>query len=494
MSTLQFAALVIAAVGPLLLLARLTRFPAPLALVATGAASVFLPGLPDTKVDPQLLITLFLPPIIYAAAIRVSVQLFRHTLGPGVGIGCALAIVTIPAVAVTARWLLPGLDWPSALLLGVVGALVDTRLFHEADGRPKVPRAIADALKAREIVARVIALGFLGVLLHAVAGGATTPLGAAGSFTWALMAGGAAGWALARVTRWLCGFARPAPVEIAVSIALPYAGALLAGSLGLSLSATIIAAALTVSSTEIDPETGSPRSSSEARISATTFWEEVSLFLSAVLFLLAGRAMPEALEALKDGPVWRTAGTAVLLALLVLALQFAFSYLAASLPAPAKALRDRRRETGEEVTRLAAAGVMAWACTPSILGIIVALSAPPGMKDRGLALVVAALLIIGAVLVQGLTLRTVVHVASLGDEAEERGEERLATDAAAQVADGEPDTDRGLDAVRRTLLQLREDDHIGDEVLQKTLREADLSARAAQGPAAAMPGAGPPNP
>jgi NhaP-type Na+/H+ or K+/H+ antiporter len=443
---------------------------------------------------PQILIALFLPPIIYAAAIRVSTHLFRFTLGTGVGIGVGLAAVTIPVVAVAARWLLPGLDWAPALLLGIVGALVDTRLFHEAEGRPQVPRAIADALKVREIVARVVSLGVLGVLVHAVAAGEPTPLGAAGAFAWALLAGAGAGWAMGRTTRWLRGHAKPAPVETAVSVALPYLCALVAQELSLSLSATIIAAALTVSSGEVDPETGSTHSSSEARLSATTFWEEVSLLLSAVLFLLAGRALPEALGALDEWPVWQLAGASVALVLLVLALQFAFSYLAACLPAPARALRERQEKAGQEITRAAAAGVMAWACTPSILGIIVALSAPPAMEDRGLTLVVAAFLIIGAVVVQGFTLRSAVRAASLGDEAEEHREEDLAGDVAFRAAKGEPDVQRGHDAIRRALLQLRHDNHIGDEMLQKMMRETDLSARAAEGPAAAMPGAGPPNP
>ncbi|MBI0539692.1 sodium:proton exchanger [Roseomonas sp. KE2513] len=494
MNALQFAALLIAAVGPLLVLAKLLHVPTPLALVAAGIATAFLPGLPDARVDPQILMALFLPPVIYAAAIRVSIHLFRFTLGTGVGIGVALAAVTIPVVAVAARWLLPGLDWAPALLLGVVGALVDTRLFHEAEGRPSVPRAIADALKVREIVARVVSLGVLAVLVQAVATGTPTPLGATWHFAWALVAGAGVGWALGRGTRWLRGHASPAPVEIAVSAALPFVCALVAQGLGLSLSATIIAAALAVSSGGMDAESDSEQTSPEARLSAVTFWEEVSLLLSAVLFLLAGRALPEALGALEEWPIWQTAGTALVLVLLVLALQFAFSYFAACLPAPARALREREGEAGREITRLAAAGVMAWACTPSIIGVIVALSAPPVMEDRGLTLVVAAFLILGSVIVQGLTLRTAVQAASLGDEAEEKREEELAGRVASRAADGEEDVQRGHDAVRRALLRLREDNHIGDEMLHKMLRETDLSARVAEGPAAAMPGAGPPNP
>ncbi|HEY8613222.1 MAG TPA: cation:proton antiporter [Roseomonas sp.] len=494
MSTLQFVALILAAIGPLLALARLLRLPTPLALVAAGIGTAFLPGLDEASVDPQMLISLFLPPVIFATTIRVSIHLLRFTLGSGVAIGIGLTVVTIPVVAVAARWLLPGLGWAPALLLGIVGALFDTRLFHEAEGRPQVPRAIAEALKVRETVARIGALGIFALLLRAVEEGPPTPLRAAAGLAWAVMAGAAAGWTLARASVWLRGRVGPAPVEIAVSVALPYLCALAAQWLDLSLSATIIAAALTVASSDVDRDTGATLTSSEARIAATAFWEEVSLFLSAVLFLLAGRALPHALGALDAWPIWHTGGTAVALVLLILALQFAFSYLAACLPAPAAALRERPREAGMEITRLTAAGVMAWACTPSIIGIIVALSAPPEMEDRGLTLVVAAFLILGAVVVQGLTLKSAVRAASLGDKGEEKREQELAGHVASKAAEGEEDVQSGHDAVRRALLRLREENRIGDEMLQKMLRETDLSARVAEGPAAALPGAGPPNP
>ena len=69
-----------------------------------------------------------------------------------------------------------------------------------------------------------------------------------------------------------------------------------------------------------------------------------------MLFLLAGRALPQALEALESWPLWRTAGTAAALAALILALQFLFSLVAACLPAPAAALRNRERGAGREGT------------------------------------------------------------------------------------------------------------------------------------------------
>jgi CPA1 family monovalent cation:H+ antiporter len=129
-----------------------------------------------------------------------------------------------------------------------------------------------------------------------------------------------------------------------------------------------------------------------------------------------------------------------------------------------------------------------------VIGLVVALSLTPSLEHRGLVLVVAALLILGSVLLQGLTLRPAVGAAALSEEEEDKREEELATRAAKDAAEEAAEKEDALCAARRALLGLRETDRIGDEVLRKMLREADLKARAAEGPAAALPGAAPPNP
>ena len=181
MSELEFVALVIAAIGPLLALAKLTGLPQIFLLAGAGLGSAFLPGLPPVRMDPQFLLSLFLPPLLYAGTVQVSVHLLRFALVSGVVVGALMSVCTILAVAAAARWLLlPGLGWAPALLLGVVAAVFDTRLFQEAKGQPHVPRVVADALKAREMVARVVALSALSLVVGSLETGAPHPLLAAG--------------------------------------------------------------------------------------------------------------------------------------------------------------------------------------------------------------------------------------------------------------------------------------------------------------------------
>jgi monovalent cation/hydrogen antiporter len=499
MGAVEFVALLLAGVGPLLALAGLLRLPATVALFGAGLAVGLLPGPPPVRLDPDLAIGLFLPPIIYAGTVRVTPHLLRHALLPGVAVGAAVSLATVLAVAAAARWaLLPGLGWTAAVLLGVVAALFDTRLFQESEGSPYVPRALADALKAREMASRVVALTALALAIETLREGEAPAAGeAALGVAWSLLGGAAAGAAIGRAVLWLRDRAGPAPIEIAVSLAAPYLGALAARGLGLSLAVVIMAAALVVSAARVDRETGEARSSAESRISAAAFWEEASLLVSSVLFFLAGLILPEALAGLGGWPALRAAGAAAAILVLVLGIQWLGSLASTRLPPLSAALAEE-----DAAGRAAAAGVMAWASTRSVLGLIVVLSAPAAWPDgrpfeeRDLLLVVAALVILGSVAVQGLSLRRAVRAAALAGGRQAEREERRAREVAAaarrEAGAEEEAHPEGFAAERRALVRMRERDEIGDEAMRRLLRETDLRKRAAEGDAS--PGGAPPKP
>ena len=495
-TSFQFVALLLASIGPILALGRVAPVPDTLVLFGAGVATTLVPGLPPARLDPQLALELFLPPLLYAGASRASFHLLRFSLASGVLLGAALSLATVAAVALAARLLL-GLPWTAAVLLGAVAAVFDTRLFHEAEGRPHVPRPVADALKAREMVARVVVVSTLALALEALEGEAPSTGAVLLHVAWDLAGGAALGLALGRAVAWARERVRPAPVEIAVSIATPYIGSLASTTLGVSVVVAITTAALVIAAARIDPRTGVQRASAEARVSAVAFWEEVNLILSAVLFFMAGRALPEAMAGLRGWPLGWLLGVAAGLLALVLAVQFAFSLAAAALPYPAQELGTREAPAPATApARAAVAGVMAWASTRSVIGLVIALSVPAALPDgrpfaeRDLILAVAALLIVGSVLLQGLTLGAVVRRAGLGERAEteaERGAAREAVGRARAETGG-----NGFDAGRRAVLELRGENRIGDEVAREMLRETDLRQRATE--ESPLPGAGPPNP
>ncbi len=490
----QFAAVIIAAIGPLLAFARRIGAPESMLLFGVGLASTVLPGLPPTRLDPDMVITLFLPPLLYASTVRVSWHLLRFTLLPGVLLGALLVIVTIAAVALAAQSIfLLGLSWSAALLIGVVAAFFDTRLFHEANGRPRVPRAIADTLKARELVGRIFILAAFGLVEDSLTRPVTT-ITVLDNFLFDIPAGIMAGFLVGNLAVRLRQRIDPAPVEIAISVATPYVAALLAEAAGISVAASIITTALVVSAVRVDRRSGATISSSEARINATAFWEQANLMISSVVFLLAGRAVPEALRALQVWPLWQVAVTAAGLLALALTVQFCFAYAATPMRPIGPALSRR-----EQSSSSAAATLMTWSSTRSVIGLLIALSVPATLPDgspfreRDLILTVATLIVIGSVVLQGLSLRRLVDRAGLADPGEEEKEVEEARSAMRHAVETpRPENANAFDAVRHLLLRLRERDRIGDEVLARMMRETDLNARASE--ENALPGAGPPQP
>ncbi len=216
--------------------------------------------------------------------------------------------------------------------------------------------------------------------------------------------------------------------------------------------------------------------------------------VSSVGFLLAGRAVPEALRALQLWPLSQVAATAAGLLAVALTVQFCFAFAVTPMQPIRSALSKRQRSSPT-----AAAAVMTWSSTRSVVGLLIALSVPATLPDgspfreRDLILTVATLIVIGSVLLQGLTLRRLIDWAALADPGEEEAEVEEARTAMRQAAEApRPDNANSFDAVRHILLRLCERDRIRDEVLVRMLRETDLNARASEDNA--LRGAGPPQP
>ena len=110
METLELLVGLLAAVAVVVRLAGRTAIPEPVLLVLAGLAVALIPGLPQVELDPQLILALFLPPLLYAGTVQASVHLLRFALWSGVLAGALLSACTVVAVAAVARLLLPGLD------------------------------------------------------------------------------------------------------------------------------------------------------------------------------------------------------------------------------------------------------------------------------------------------------------------------------------------------------------------------------------------------
>src|SRR5262249_60071218 len=108
------------AVAGLATLARILSIPYPILLVIGGLVLGAIPGLPEITLDPDLVLVIFLPPLLYYAAFSSSLRDLKRAARPITMSAVGLVLATTCAVAVVAHALIPGLPWTIAFALGAI--------------------------------------------------------------------------------------------------------------------------------------------------------------------------------------------------------------------------------------------------------------------------------------------------------------------------------------------------------------------------------------
>src|SRR5437660_5840743 len=91
------------AIVALATLATRLRLPYAILLVLGGLLLSFIPGLPTITLDPELILFLFLPPLIYSSAWTTSWREFHANLRPILLLSVGLVLATTFMVAVVAH-------------------------------------------------------------------------------------------------------------------------------------------------------------------------------------------------------------------------------------------------------------------------------------------------------------------------------------------------------------------------------------------------------
>src|SRR3989440_114274 len=228
--TLFFSLLV--AIVALTAVATRLRLPYVILLVLGGLALGFVPGLPDVKLDPELVLFLFLPPLIYSSAWLTSWREFRTNLRPILQLSIGLVLATTIIVAAVAH-VIAGLSWPVAFVLGAVVSPTDAVAASATAQRLGLAPRIVTIIEGESMVNDATGLV---VYRFAVAAVVT------GTFVWwqaslqfvvvsigGVLVGLVVGWPIA----WLHRHLDDAPIEITITLLTPYAVYLLAEALGL---------------------------------------------------------------------------------------------------------------------------------------------------------------------------------------------------------------------------------------------------------------------
>ena len=181
------------AVAVLAVLARRVGTASSILLLVAGVALSFVPGVPAVRIEPEVVLLLLLPPLLYSSGVAMSWRDFRADLRPILLLAVGCVLFTALGVAAIAHWVL-GLSWPVGFVLGAVvsppDAVAPMAILH----RLGLPRRILTILNGESLVNDATALVLLSFALTAVVTGGVSPLAALGRF--GAIVGGEIGWGL----------------------------------------------------------------------------------------------------------------------------------------------------------------------------------------------------------------------------------------------------------------------------------------------------------
>src|SRR3954447_369199 len=193
---------VLCVVGGLLVLAGRLTTPYPILLVVGGVALGLVPGMPDVEVDPDVILLVALPPLLYQAAFFSSLHELRDNARPIASLAIGLVVATTAGVAVVAHHV-AALPWGAALVLGAVLSPTDPVAATAVASRLGAPRRFRAIVEGESLVNDGTGLTLYKLAVAGAVGTGVTLLGGLGTFV-VNAAGGiaiglAAAWVLAHV-------------------------------------------------------------------------------------------------------------------------------------------------------------------------------------------------------------------------------------------------------------------------------------------------------
>src|SRR4051794_18343156 len=177
----------------LLVTAQLVRIPYPILLVLGGLGLGFVPGVPAVELAPGLVLIAVLPPLLYGSAFFTSLRDLRENAVPISMLAVGLVLATMVAVAVTAHYMIPGVSWPVAFVLGAVVSPTDPTAAAAIAERLGMPRRLIAIVEGEALVNDGTALVALRFAIIAVVTGSFSLLHASGSFVLNVVGGIAVG-------------------------------------------------------------------------------------------------------------------------------------------------------------------------------------------------------------------------------------------------------------------------------------------------------------
>jgi monovalent cation/hydrogen antiporter len=395
--------------------------PYPVLVLLLGAAVAIVPGIPSPKLDPELILPVFFPPLVFASVRRISWPMVRARRRTILSLAVALVVATTVAVATVVRALLPQVTLAAALALGALVSPPDPVAAEAVAGKIHLPRRLESILQLEGLCNDATALVVYSVAVGAIGGRVFSVPRIALSFCYELAAAVLIGLLIGWAGRWLLSKLTDPNARSGFTLVLPFGTYLLADAAHASGVLAVLTVGLLLGSAEAE-ETGV-----SDRLIGGAFWDTLEMLVTGVAFGLMGLELRAALDA--NPHITSIIGHMVIVCLVVIAVRFAWLLVSGPLSRRLAAdPDDAPRNWREDV-------VLGWAGMRGLATIAPALALPSDTPARGELLFTAFAVITATLVLPGLTLPLLTRTLGVrGSEEAERARLRPLAKRAAKAA------------------------------------------------------------
>jgi monovalent cation/hydrogen antiporter len=493
-------------------LARRLKVPYPTFLAIGGVALALIPSGPTWTLEPDLALALFVAPVLLDAAYDTSLRDLRTNWLPVSTLVVVAVGVTTAVVAVLAHWLHPDMPWAAAIALGAIVAPPDAAAATAILRQVKLPYRLLKILEGESLLNDASALLIYRIAVRVAAVQHLRWSEFAPQLVLALAGSVVAGYVFGRIWFVLTRRVDEAPSAIILQFAGTFTVWIVAEQLGLSGILTIVVYAVTIA------RTAPAHTPARLRVPSYAVWETVVFILNVLAFMLIGMQLGPIWSRLDDEIRFKYCVTAACVLAAVIVARIIWVMFYGVIVRTLSTLGLFQPRLGAPT--LKGGMVVSWCGMRGIVTLAAAFALPESFPYRDLILLTAFAVVLGSLVLQGLTLRPLILALGLKDDdpvaievararavvwraaldaiADDPSEEaeliRLEYSAFLMQAENDPNGGvaaaelpadhvrrRAISAARRTLLKLRESEEIGDDAFHELEEEFDRRELSAHG-------------
>ncbi|MEG2576149.1 MAG: sodium:proton antiporter [Glutamicibacter sp.] len=394
---LLFATILIVGIGERI------KLPYPILMLIFATLAGFLPFMPEMHIEPELILPIFLPPLLFATAQRSSWSVFRFRWKALIRLAVVLIVVTAGTVAATALAFSPIASIPLALALGAVVAPPDPVAVDAIATKVKMPRRLTSLLETEGLFNDAMAIVIFQLAVQATLNGSEVGLeiipqfllGAAG----AVVLGLAMGWAIGALNRFVPNLA----ARCAATLVAPYAVYMIAEELHISGVIAVVVTALEMVRRD------RPQDSAE-RLTRQSFWEVLELLATGLAFGLMGIEMNQVIQEEGSNLIGFIPGIAAICFVVILV---RFLWMLAMFKIGGTERKNRTPGSLKEVLVLTWCGMRGLATLALALALPKVAADGSAIEGRNFVVVAACSVLLCTLVLPGLTLPALMRVLKL---------------------------------------------------------------------------------